>query len=464
MPEWSRRLIKSGAYRRTAFVLALLAYPATSALAQNPPAQTALESRVEELERQNAELRRRLEVIESSRFREEGRVPVPSGVSRTRVAPPTEDASDAAASTLASPVGDVSDEEGGFEGLGLVTNYGKVRASFQLFGDAGAVYANPPEPDTSESTFAIGALDLFATAQVGERFQALSEVVAEGDSSDNEVAFELERLWGSWTLNDALYLKLGREHSPTSHWNRRYHHGKWLWTSATQPFLARFEDDGGPLPVHQVGIEAGGRFDVAAGVLNYVGVISNGRGRDTLEVTNFGDRNDGKAFELGGGFAPQLFPGLTVGADFRADEIPSLGDDPTRARAIRELIETAYVDYDDGALVAIGEVGFVAHKDRTADRTFHHRSVYFQVGYRLGDFTPYTRFDWRDMRRGDPFFIASDLDLDQWDQLFGLRYELTDNAALKLEGGFGRGERRTGAGDTGRRSLSSFAVQLAWGF
>lgn len=45
------------------------------------------------------------------------------------------------------------------------------------------------------------------------------------------------------------------------------------------------------------------------------------------------------------GFAPARIGGLTFGGDVHTDEIPRLDDDPTRRHAIRQLVETAYLEY-----------------------------------------------------------------------------------------------------------------------
>jgi hypothetical protein len=407
---------------------------AAAADAPNP-----LEHRVRELERQNAELQKRLERLE----RLEQALPA-ERVAQTTAPPPP----------AAAPAEEPSPET---IGLGLHATYGPVRAAFQVFGDAGVGYAEPA-PEDVHTSFVVGSLDAFVTANIGDRFQALTELVFEGDSTDNEFGLDLERLWGSWTVDDWLYLKLGREHSPTSHWNRRYHHGRWLWTSATQPFLARFEDDGGILPVHQVGIEAGGTFNGDVGRLQYVGVVSNGRGRTPEEITNFADRNDSKAYDFGLGFSPVRFMDWTVGAGFHADEIPGGG---SRRRDMREFITNAFLEKLAGPLELIGEYAFIHHHDRDSGRDFDHHGGYLQGGYRLGDFTPFTRFDVNAMAAGDPFFAPEGNDLDRWEQMLGIRYDLTEFAAVKLEGGIGKREE---PGRVGRELTQRLDLQLAWVF
>src|SRR5207253_1470026 len=114
------------------------------------------------------------------------------------------------------PAGDETERTAG-TGFGLGGRYGPVQATFQLFGDVGLSYEEPGRKDVHTS-FAFGSVDAFVSGKIGEHFQALGELVFEGDSANNEVGSDFERLWGSWTFNDLLYLKLGREHSPTNRW------------------------------------------------------------------------------------------------------------------------------------------------------------------------------------------------------------------------------------------------------
>jgi hypothetical protein len=273
----------------------------------------------------------------------------------------------------------------------------------------------------------------------------------------------LERLSGARSFDDAIYLNLGHEHSPSSRWNRRFHHGRSLWSAATQPFLARFED-GGPLPVHQIRLDRGGRVQTLAGALEYTGVVSNGRGRETSEVTNFADRNEARAYDVALTFSPHLLPRFTAGANVHIDEIPTRRDDVTRRYAMRELIETAYIEYLGTRFEALGEIAVFQHQNRTLNRTFEHLAGYLQLGYRIGAFTPYTRFDQRDMETGDPFLAPANIDLDEWEQVLGIRYSLTDTIAIKLEGAGGRTQRLSVGGNPMTRSFGRLAAQLAWAF
>jgi len=226
-------MVTGGRLAASVVVLVLLA-PTTVLAASKARKQSNLASRVRELERQNAELQRRLQRLENAAASSapaeggEAHAAGPSGAPAAQTSVTTSEVAPSASAGAPAAHPEIATDSSEEVGLGLIARYGTVRASFQVFGDAGFGWANPSEHDTSNASFAIGALDLFSAVQIGEHFQALSETVLEGDTDTNEVNIDLERLWAAWTIDDALYLKIGREHSPQSRWDRRYHHGKWL--------------------------------------------------------------------------------------------------------------------------------------------------------------------------------------------------------------------------------------------
>jgi len=399
---------------------------------QQPP--PTLEQRLEEVEKRNRELTERVRTLEEDL-----------------------DLNRAAAEALAE-----DSDEG--PGLGLTIRRGTIQATVQLFGDVGFEYQNPQEPDRGNAAFFFGGVNLFATAQVGEHFQVLNETVIKHreDVDQDRLVFDQERLWGSWIFSDPVYVKLGLEHGPISRWNRLYHHGRWLETTIERPMLARFETSGGFLPMHNSGLEAGGRLHPSIGRIDYVGVVSNGRGRTPDDPQKLSDSNDAKAFDLGVGFSPACVEGLRVGARFRYDVIAP--DEPDREGSIRELIGGASVEYRSASWEMLGEWIYLENRDRHTGETYEHTSGYAQLGYRIDSrWTPYTRFDYRRMDKGDPYFEPLDRDLDRWEQLFGVRFELTRNAAIKLEFGFGRMEEREDSG-VERDSYIRTGLQLSWVF
>lgn len=91
---------------------------------------------------------------------------------------------------------------------------------------------------------------------------------------------DLERLQIGWEPNEQITLWFGRFHQASSVWNHQHHHGQFLQTSITRPATEDWEDDGGVIPQHFVGLLAESNWRVG--------------------------RHSGLRTALGGGIAPVL--------------------------------------------------------------------------------------------------------------------------------------------------------------
>ena len=88
----------------------------------------------------------------------------------------------------------------------------------------------------------------------------LAEIVFEFEEDDNEAVLDPERIQVRWAPSTLFSLTAGRMHTPLGYWNETFHHGTWFQTTAARPLLYEFEDDGGILPVHMVGLQAAATF------------------------------------------------------------------------------------------------------------------------------------------------------------------------------------------------------------
>lgn len=334
---------------------------------------------------------------------------------------------------------------------GLVARYRDVVATFQVFADVGARFDDPEVPGRSNSTFDFGLIDFVVNAQLGDRFRFLSETVIDPES-DGDISLSQERLWGMWTLDDALYAKLGTEHSPVSRWNQLYHHGRWLETTISRPIAVQFEGAGGILPLHRTGLELGGRLGGELGAVEYVAAVANGRGIARTHRGAFDD-NDSKRLELGLAFLPAALPGLRVGGVLVHDDIPAASG-AGNPLSTRELIGAAHVQLDAGGLDVIAEYFRVQHHRRATDSTSDHDAAYLQAAFRVGSWTPYARIDWLDLQGGDPFYAALG---DRWLQTVGVRVDVGD-VAFKWDVAFGQ----TDLGVVDDEDLVIAQFQVSW--
>lgn len=64
---------------------------------------------------------------------------------------------------------------------------------------------------------------------------------------------DLERLQFGFEIVPETVFWLGRFHQPASAWNTEHHHGRYLQTAITRPFIERWEDEDGLIPQHITG-------------------------------------------------------------------------------------------------------------------------------------------------------------------------------------------------------------------
>lgn len=285
----------------------------------------------------------------------------------------------------------------------------------------------------NNSDFTLGQFDLFVTSKLSDNINFLGEIVLEGDS-ENEMEVDLERLQLKYSHSDLLNVTTGRVHTALGYWNTTCHHGGWLQTTIFRPEVYKWEDEGGILPVHSVGIQLSGIKDIDIFDVEYVLGISNGRGRTGEEIQMAGDRNDSKALNLLLTLSPTSIEGLKFGVSAYMDTIPPDINNPARVREIDELIVGGHVAYIHNKIELLGEYFDINHEDETSSMDFDTTGFYIQGAYEIDNFKPYFRFDSLDFGEGDPFFAPVEEDIKKY--TLGIRWDYTTFSAIKMEYGF----------------------------
>lgn len=296
-------------------------------------------------------------------------------------------------------------------------------------------------PKQKSESFSVGDFDLFFTGSLTDRLSLLGELFFEMDNG--ETGLDMERLQLQYTLRDWFNISAGRHHTPLGYWNSAFHHGKYFQTSVDRPLFLNFEDEGGILPVHSIGMEVWGRKDFSPFGLLYSFDISNGRGKNTDLIQNVKDTNHDKAFAFQVALEPNVLPGLRIGGNLYTDRLPPDRDDPTRIRSIRENIFGVHLIYLSGNYELLSELFRIQHRDKTSNKNFYTNALYVQLAYEMGDFKPFYRFEHVDFDGDDPFFTSFiDENNDLTRNSFGLRYELVPFTALKFQYSYLNGKKR----------------------
>jgi hypothetical protein len=258
------------------------------------------------------------------------------------------------------------------------------QAVLRLFG---AVEWGATDLPDSGNSFALGQLDLFLTAALTDRTSVLAEVVLE-ESTGTRVVTDLERLQLTFRFDDHLQLTAGRYHTGIGFYNTAFHHGAWFETAIGRPRIFLFEDEGGVLPIHDVGIMVRGAIPGTRSNVYYLFEVGNGRaGIDSEAEHEARDDNDTKAVNGGIAFRPDRWRGLEVGGSFRRDLVPQPGLAP-----IDERIAAVYAVYRTPSTEVLAEWLTMVVRPRGGPR-YHDAGAYVQLSHAWGIVRPYYRYD-----------------------------------------------------------------------
>ena len=300
-----------------------------------------------------------------------------------------------------------------------MTAVGSQTVAIRAFGDID--FLRRPDGSTS---FALGQLDLFATAHLDDHVQVLAEVVAEA-GGDNTFGVDVERLLVQFIVNDYFRVAAGRYHTSIGYYNTAYHHGLWFQVAASRPALFAFEDQGGTLPVHQVGVTMDGRIASGDANLHWVAEIGNGRGAAGAEsVQNVVDADRHKSVNVALSSRPEFLDGSQFGISYYRDRFNTTPTTPVDESIIAVhavLIRPAYQWLTE-----------VVHIDHQAANGPSASSLgwYSQGAMRVGRLTPFVRYQFADYAADDPIYLDTGR---RYGPSLGLRWDVSPLAALKCQ-------------------------------
>lgn len=322
----------------------------------------------------------------------------------------------------------------------------RADSEISLYGDTDAQLATTGTRSGTTDGFSAAHLDLFTTSTMG-RWTFLSEVMFEA-GTDNAFALDVERVEVGYLYREWLRVSVGRFHTAFGYYNDAFHHGSYFMLPVNRPTMVSFEDDGGLIPAHSVGVHLDGRLALGSGRLRYDLELANGHTSDPVEVQNSGDQNRSKAanvrlrYEAGGDL-----DGLIVGGNLYFDSIPAgpaalpaTADpaEPAPLGAQHEWIAGVHVAYLEHHLHIIAEAMAVQHTELDHKLTHRTYGAFVELGRAFGAVTPYARYEWiRFPRGGDPYLGRTFGDGHQGVAV-GLKHATTDNVALKAQAGLTR--------------------------
>jgi hypothetical protein len=297
------------------------------------------------------------------------------------------------------------------------------------FADVGANFSG----NRGNKGFIDDSIDFYLTPQLSTNIKSVIELVFEHDNA-GVLSPDLERLQVGYTFSNAATVWTGRFHTPFGYWNTTFHHGQQLQTSVLRPQMIDFEDHGGVIPAHTVGVWGTGTVRAGYGRFTYdlFGGNSPSINANALDPNNSGKTQPGygSGFNLGY-LSGDAADGLKIGVHgYRA----VVRDDSPVANITRVNIFGGYAALDSPDWELITEYYGFRNEDLSGGTGSHGSWAGFaQLARRIERWIPFARLEKAVLDQGDNYFFLLTTGRSYSRQAVGLRYDLTSNTALKAE-------------------------------
>lgn len=303
--------------------------------------------------------------------------------------------------------------------------------------------------------FEQGEIDLFATERLSSHLTALLELALEtnAEALADDVELNVERMLLQYRGNDFFNVDIGSYRTALGYYSTAYLRGAWLQTAISRPKMFTFEDQGGFLPLHAVGISVNGR--IPSGDLNLHYVLEAGGSRNYGNTAGLGlEPSFNRATNLAVYSQPQGVPGLEIGFSTYHDLFS-----PEAGYRVNRAVWMVHLVYVRGRVEFLNEGMRIGLLNLSLPGTATGLGFYSQIAYRVASsWKPYGRVEYLNAYGTGVIDTAVARAYVPWKTVYtgGVRYDLTDNMALKFEVG-----REI---DYLRPSYISAAVQLAFTF
>jgi hypothetical protein len=296
------------------------------------------------------------------------------------------------------------------------------------------------------NSFGIGDLDLFTNTRISDHWSVLAELLITSDFT-NEFGAELDRLLFTYKANDYFQIAFGKYNTALGYYPNAFHRARYFMTATSRPIMYSDEDNGGILPVHNIGITATGKIPSGSLGLHWVAEVANGVAVDKAEpIQNFADENNGKAVNLAVYARPSWLDGFQTGISVYRDTLH-----PLNLPGVGQTIYTGHIVYVNSKLEWLNEASLLRH-----DLEGHiSRSLtsYTQLSYAFGKFRPYFRYDYQNIPASDPIFGTLGRESGP---SFGVYRHLSNYVVFKLQYGL--------LGERNKPSAIDLNAQLAYAF
>jgi hypothetical protein len=356
--------------------------------------------------------------------------------------------------------------------------------AFELrgFGDVTFTKSDAPGSDVPGSTdhhgsFTLGQVDLYITQPITDHIDLLAELAIESDTASSETTIDVERLQISYRAKNWLVVRAGRFHNILGYWNITFHHGREIQTTIERPRMLAFEDDGGFLPVHLIGLWVGGYVPVGPLLFDYGFMVGNGPkitgvtspvvlNNGSLDPNNISDNSGNKAVSFELTLHPMALHNTGLGICGNFSRIEGFDTGGQQVANVNQQILCSEAHYVTESVELLAEFYTLFDQDeQTGLGHFTNYTWYTQAAYTFaGRYMPYVRYEHTSVDEGDPYMSMLDI-VDTFRTILGFRYNLSSASSLKAEARFVSNPAPSGAaGNNLAGNGHEFAVQWAFWF
>ncbi len=345
-----------------------------------------------------------------------------------------------------------------------------ISEAFELRGFGDVTYTKSDEAASTahHGTFTLGQLDLYITQPITDRIDVLTELSVETDSS-GDTGIDLERLQISYQARDWLVIRAGRFHNLIGYWNLTFHHGRQIQTTIERPTMLAFEDRGGFLPVHLVGLWLSGYIPTGPLLLNYGIMVGNGPKianvdpllGGNLDPNNITDNSGNKAVAFDLTIHPAALHNMGLSVCGNISRVEGFDTPGLQIANISQQILCGEAHYVTETIELLGEYYVLFDQDKqTGLGHFTNHAWYLQAAYTFATkYVPYVRYEHISVDEGDPYMTMLNV-LDTAKTILGFRYNLASASSVKAEARFVSHPAPAGLAE----HAHEFAIQWAFWF
>lgn len=290
----------------------------------------------------------------------------------------------------------------------------------------GVVHADSLRDKANNRGFQVGQFDLFITSQINDRTSFLGETVFEWDPEKKQWSLDVERVIIKYAVKDYLNISGGKFHTPFGYWNNAYHHGALIQPTINRPVIVRFEDNGGYLPIHQVGAQLSGS-GIGTRNFGYSFFLSNGQ----AQGNNGGSFSNG-VDAISGSVSLEPVEDFQFIASGYTSRVPQ--NSVTYQGKVLDhesrytLLNAAVTYFRPSAPVELAAEYFSITNAMSESHTTN--AMYTYLGLRLvKNFVPYILYNKVNFEKGEQYFLKNDVE----EITVGARYNLATKVVVKLE-------------------------------